>query len=244
FVGYADEIGVDDIDQFQADLENDTFADKVLADYETAIAANLTGTPTLFVNQVDFPAQAFGTNYDGIDLFIKLMQLRDRWYSEPEVVINPDKSYIATIETESGDVVIELFPDTAPTNVNSFAFLAQEGWYEGISFHRVLPDFMAQGGDPTGTGVGFPGYRCGDEVTAFRTFEKEGVVALANSGPNSNGSQFFITYGPTPQLNAGFTIIGQVIEGMDVVRGITPRDPQANPDFVGDTILNIRVEEQ
>ena len=132
-----------------------------------------------------------------------------------------------------------------PVNVNSFAFLAQQGWYKDVTFHRVLPGFMAQGGDPTGTGIGFPGYRCDDEVVPTRTFDEAGVVSLANSGPNTNGSQFFITYEATPQLNPNFTIIGRVLEGMDVVESITPRDPQNSPDAPpGDTIIDITIAEK
>ncbi len=244
-VEYAEEIGVEDIEQFRADLENDTYADVVLAAYEAATAAELSSTPTVIVNGVNLPSQAFGFSYDGVDAFIKLMQLRETWFEQPEQVIDPDQEYTATIETEKGDIVLELFADTAPVNVNSFAFLAEQGWYEGVTFHRVLPNFVAQGGDPTGTGVGFPGYRCGDEVTAERTFDSPGIVSLANSGPGSNGSQFFITYDAVPQLNENFTIIGQVIEGMDVAESLTPRDPQSELDAPpGDEIINITVEEK
>jgi cyclophilin family peptidyl-prolyl cis-trans isomerase len=245
-VGYAEEIGVDDLDRFRTELEEDTYADKVLAEYEAAIGAGLGGTPTFVVNQVEFPSQAFGLSYQGLDIFIKLMKLRENWFAAgPEQVIDPDKEYIATIQTEKGDIVVELFPDTAPVNVNSFAFLAQNGWYKDGTFHRVLPGFVAQGGDPTGTGVGFPGYRCGDEVTPTRTFDQAGLVSLANSGPNTNGGQFFITFDAVPQLNPNFTIIGRVIEGMDVAKGLTPRDPQQNPDAApGDRIIDIKIDEK
>lgn len=244
-VGYAEEIGVADLEQFQTELENDTYADKVLADYQAAVDANIYSTPSFIINEVNYPAEGFGLSYQGLDAFIKLMKLRDRWYEGPEQVIDPEKQYIATIETEKGKIVIELFADTAPVNVNSFAFLAQEGWYKGVTFHRVLPGFVAQGGDPTGIGIGFPGYRCDDEITTEHTFDRPGIVSLANSGPNTNGSQFFITYVETPQLNEGFTIIGQVIEGMDVAEKITPRDPQTAPDAPpGDKIIDITVEEK
>jgi cyclophilin family peptidyl-prolyl cis-trans isomerase len=244
-VGYGEEIGLVDIDQFRSDLENDTYADKVLADYKAAIGSNINSTPSFFVNNVDYPAQAFGLSYEGLDAFINLMKLRDNWFEMPEQVIDPEKDYVATIETEKGDIVIELYADTAPVNVNSFAFLAQQGWYKGVTFHRVLPGFVAQGGDPTGTGIGFPGYRCGDEITSSRTFDGPGVVSLANSGPDTNGSQFFITYSATPQLNPNFTIIGQVIEGLDVAESLTSRDPQADPNAApGDTIIDITVTEK
>ncbi len=244
FVGYAEEIGVADIDQFRTDLENDTYADKVLAEYDAAVGAGLNSTPSFVMNGVNYPTEAFGFGYEGLDAFMRLMIIRNDWFSQPEQVIDPEKEYIATLETENGDIVIELYPDTAPVNVNSFAFLADQGWYEGVTFHRVLPGFVAQGGDPTGLGISFPGYQCGDEVVPSRTFDKAGMVSLANSGPDTNGSQFFITYSPTPNLNANFTIIGQVIEGMDVVENITPRDPQSGSNLPpGDIIINITVEE-
>jgi cyclophilin family peptidyl-prolyl cis-trans isomerase len=244
-VGYAEEVDVQDLAQFQADLENDVYAEKVLASYQEAVDAGLTGTPALVVNQVVFPSQQFGMSYQGVDAFIRLVNLRNNWYAEPEQVIEPDKSYIATIQTEQGDIVLELFADTAPVNVNSFVFLANQGWYKDTTFHRVLEGFVAQGGDPTGTGIGFPGYRCGDEVVESRQFDDAGVVSLANSGPNSNGSQFFITYAPVPQLNENFTIIGRVIEGMDVAEKLTPRDPQTDPLApAGDRIIDILIEEQ
>jgi cyclophilin family peptidyl-prolyl cis-trans isomerase len=243
--GYAEEIGVPDIDQFRIALEEDTYADKVMADYDAAVSAGLGGTPTFAVNQVNFPSQAFGLSYQGLDTFIKLMKLRENWYEEPEQVIEPDKEYIATIETEKGNIVVELFTATAPVNVNSFAFLAGQDWYQDVTFHRVLPGFVAQGGDPTGTGVGFPGYRCGDEVTEEHKFDEAGMVSLANSGPDTNGSQFFITFDAVPQLNPDFTIIGRVIEGLDVAESLTPRDPQQNPDAApGDKIIDIKIEEK
>lgn len=242
-VGYAEEIGLDDVEQFESDLENDTYAAKVLADYEAAIGAGLTATPSFVINQVNYPMDGLGMSYSGLDTFIKMMDLRNRMYAQPEQVIDPDKEYIATIETEKGNIIIELYADSAPINVNSFAFLAQKGWYKESTFHRVLPGFVAQGGDPTGTGVGFPGYRCYDEVISERTFDGPGVVALANSGVDTNGSQFFITYDARPNLNGRFTIIGRVIEGQDVVESLTPRDPQSDPlASPGDKIIDITVE--
>ncbi len=243
--GYAQEIGVADIEQFRQALENRTYADKVMADYNTAVESGLSSTPTFAINQINYPASALGYGYEGLDTFIKLTQLQDNFFSQPEQVIDTEKEYIATIETEKGNIVIELFPDTAPVNVNSFAFLAQQGWYKNVTFHRVLPGFVAQGGDPTNTGVGFPGYRCDDEVHESRQFDQAGIVSLANSGPNTNGSQFFITYDAIPQLNENFTIIGRVIEGLNVAESITPRDPQQDPTAPpGDAIINITIKEK
>ncbi|MCK6566375.1 MAG: peptidylprolyl isomerase [Anaerolineales bacterium] len=142
-----------------------------------------------------------------------------------------------------GTFKIELYPDKAPITVNSFVFLACKGFYDGVTFHRVLEGFMAQGGDPTGTGMGGPGYEFVNENSDL-TFDKEGVVAMANSGPDTNGSQFFITFAPQPMLDGGYTIFGQVIEGMDTVNAITRRDPDANPDFDGDAIKTVVISEE
>ena len=162
----------------------------------------------------------------------------------PPMTIDAGKEYFALVKMENEDeFTIQLFPDKAPKTVNSFVFLAREGYFNGVTFHRVLDGFMAQGGDPTGTGMGGPGYEFENEDSDL-TFDKEGVVAMANAGPDTNGSQFFITFGPTPQLNGGYTIFGQVIEGMDVVNAITRRDPDTNPSFAGDAIESITITEQ
>lgn len=245
-VDYAKEVGVENLDTFRSDLENDVYAEKVLAAYQAAVDTGLNSTPSLVVNQVIYPAEQFGgLSYMGIDAFMQLMKLRQIWFTEPTQVLAPDKQYTATIKTDKGDIVVELYTDSAPVNANSFAFLAEQGWYKNTTFHRVMEGFVAQGGDPTGTGIGFPGYRCDDEVVSTHTFDGEGVVSLANSGPNTNGSQFFITYDAIPQLNEGFTIIGHVVEGMDVAKSLTPRDPQTEPNVpVGDKITDIVIQEK
>lgn len=162
----------------------------------------------------------------------------------PPMTIDENKTYLATFKmAKGGEFVVELFADKAPVTVNNFVFLAQQGYYNGTTFHRVLEGFMAQGGDPTGTGTGGPGYQFEDEFSDL-TFDKPGLLAMANAGPNTNGSQFFITYAPTPHLNGLHTIFGEVIEGMDVVNSITLRDPQQNPDFEGDAIETITITEQ
>jgi len=167
-----------------------------------------------------------------------------QYASEPPMLIDQSKSYTATVTmAKGGEFVIELYPDKAPRTVNSFVFLARQGYFDGITFHRVLEGFMAQGGDPTGSGMGGPGYEFVNEDSDL-TFDKAGVVAMANAGRDTNGSQFFITFGPTPQLNGGYTIFGQVTSGMDVVNDITRRDPQAMPNFEGDAIETITITEQ
>jgi peptidylprolyl isomerase len=162
----------------------------------------------------------------------------------PPMTIDKSKQYSATVKmAKGGEFVIQLYADKAPITVNSFVFLARQGYFDGTTFHRVLEGFMAQGGDPTGTGGGGPGYEFVNEDSDL-TFDKAGVVAMANAGRDTNGSQFFITFGPTEQLNGGYTIFGQVISGMDVVNGITLRDPNKNPSFTGDVMESITISEK
>ncbi len=162
----------------------------------------------------------------------------------PPMLIDVSKQYSATVTmAKGGQFVIQLFPDKAPITVNSFVFLARQKFYDGTTFHRVLEGFMAQGGDPTGTGSGGPGYQFVNEKNDLK-FDKAGVVAMANAGPDTNGSQFFITFGPTSLSENDYTIFGQVISGMDVVNGITRRDPSTNPTFTGDAIKTITISEK
>jgi cyclophilin family peptidyl-prolyl cis-trans isomerase len=160
----------------------------------------------------------------------------------PAMQIDTDKIYVATLKTEKGDVVIELFADRAPVTVNNFVFLAEQDFYDGTTFHRVIPGFVAQGGDPTGTGAGGPGYRFQDEIVPGLRFDQDGLLAMANSGPDTNGSQFFITYAPAPWLNGLHTIFGKVISGMNVLYQLTERDPEQSPDFSGDILLDVEID--
>jgi cyclophilin family peptidyl-prolyl cis-trans isomerase len=167
-----------------------------------------------------------------------------QYSSAPPMLINKKKQYTATVKmAKGGEFVIQLYADKAPITVNSFVFLARQKYFDGTTFHRVLGGFMAQGGDPTGTGTGGPGYQFVNEDSDLK-FDKAGVVAMANAGRDTNGSQFFITFVPTPQLDGGYTIFGQVISGMDVVNGITLRDPQSNPTTPGDAIESITITEK
>jgi cyclophilin family peptidyl-prolyl cis-trans isomerase len=162
----------------------------------------------------------------------------------PPMLIDTSKQYFATVKmAKGGEFVIQLYADKAPITVNSFVFLARQGYFDGTTFHRVLEGFMAQGGDPTGTGMGGPGYKFVNEDSNL-TFNKAGVVAMANAGRDTNGSQFFITFDPVERLNGGYTIFGQVISGMEVVNGITRRDPSQNPTFPGDAIESITITEK
>jgi cyclophilin family peptidyl-prolyl cis-trans isomerase len=159
------------------------------------------------------------------------------------MVIDPKKKYTATISTDKGDMVIELFADKTPNTVNNFVFLAREGFYDGTIFHRVIADFMAQGGDPTGTGRGGPGYRFADEFHPTLRHNKPGILSMANAGPGTNGSQFFITHIPTPHLDNKHSVFGQIASGMDVLMAIPPRDP-GRPEYPGVKINKITIQEQ
>ena len=149
--------------------------------------------------------------------------------------------YIATIETEKGNIVVELFAADAPKTVDNFVSLASKGFYDNTTFHRVIPGFMAQGGDPTGTGAGGPGYTFEDEFNQHS--HVAGTLSMANRGPDTNGSQFFICYTPQPHLDGRHTVFGQVIEGIDVLNNLTPRDPSQRPAFQGDTVIRITISE-
>lgn len=169
---------------------------------------------------------------------------RDGMYSAPpETVIDTETYYYATLATERGDIKVQLFADRSPVTVNNFVFLAQEGFYDNTTFHRVLDGFMAQAGDPTGSGMGGPGYAIPNETYPGLVFDRPGLLAMANSGPDTNGSQFFITFAPAAHLNGGYTIFGEVVEGLEVLDEITRRDPNAAPDFEGDALETVTIEE-
>jgi cyclophilin family peptidyl-prolyl cis-trans isomerase len=158
---------------------------------------------------------------------LSLMSPQNQQWSQPPVMeIDPQKSYTATLHTDQGDIQVKLFADKAPKTVNNFVFLSHQGFYDGTIFHRVIKDFMAQGGDPTGTGMGGPGYRFADEFHPSLRHRGPGMLSMANAGANTNGSQFFITHVATPWLDNKHTVFGQVVEGMDVLLKIPERDPR------------------
>ncbi len=167
-----------------------------------------------------------------------------RYSGPPPMRIDPAKRYAATFHTSRGDFTAELLAAQAPITVNNFVFLAREGFYDGTTFHRVIKGFMAQGGDPTGTGTGGPGYQFADERGALALkHEGAGMLSMANAGPNTNGSQFFITFGPTPHLNGKHGVFGRVVSGMNVVNSIRERDPDRDRQ-PGDQILSIEIAER
>ncbi len=207
-------------------------------------------------------ASALGMNVDQFETDLKrediVKKIQQAWEGgqkiglpgTPLILINGQiyggpQQYIATLHTEKGDIVIQLFADKAPMTVNSFLFLVREGWYDHITFHRVVPDLFAQTGDPSGTGKGNPGYYIITEIDPSLTFDQPGMVAMVNSGPDTSGSQFFITYAPTTQYNGQYTIFGQVLSGMEVLKQLTSRDAQPGTDTPpGDKLMDITIEEK
>jgi cyclophilin family peptidyl-prolyl cis-trans isomerase len=167
-----------------------------------------------------------------------------RLYSAPPpMIIDTNKNYTAIIETEKGNITLELFAKDVPVTVNNFVFLAREGFYDNCTFHRVIADFMAQGGDPTGTGAGWPGYYIPDEFSSHTHVAGALSMANAGAGTNTNGCQFFICYKAQHHLDGRHSVFGQLISGMDVLQSLTPRDPDEHPNYRGDTIIRITIEE-
>jgi len=231
--------------KFSEDLVSEALVAKAKQAWENGQTLGLPGTPFLVMNDQIWPDN-LPKSYEMISTVIKLTLLEQRQFaSYPPMTIDSGKSYQAVLHTSKGDITLKLFADTAPLAVNNFVFLARQGWYDGVSFHRVIAGFMAQTGDPTGTGYGGPGYAFRDEIHSGDVFDRAGQVAMANSGPDTNGSQFFVTLGATDQLNGKHTIFGEVVSGMDVVESITIRDPSSGeplPD--GDVIEQVEIIEK
>jgi cyclophilin family peptidyl-prolyl cis-trans isomerase/protein-disulfide isomerase len=238
----AAELGLDG-KQFETDFSSAATAARAREIYDSATAAGISGIPTVFINGRLHERAAL--SHEGLQSTIALLALGSRQFKScPPFEVDSSKQYTATIHTSKGDIVVELYAAQAPLAVNSFVFLSREHWFDGVTFHRVIPGFVAQAGDPSGTGRGGPGYIFDNEIRPDLHFDKPGVVGMANSGPDTNGSQFFIAYSPQPQLDGGYTVFGQVIAGMNVVKNLTPRDPQPGSDLPpGDKIVGITIEE-
>lgn len=228
--------------QFMVDLVSEAIVQKVSLAQASALASNINGTPTLLFNKIRYQGR---TDLESLTGIIEYFKLPEKSYTAcPEMTIDPEKTYIATITTEKGDIVIELYPKQAPWAVNSYVQLVRSNWFDGSSFFRVIPGFVAQAGDPSNSGLGGPGYTFTNEVTPELRFDKAGVVGMANTGNNDNGSQFFITYTAVPDLDGQYTIFGQVIEGLDVLAMLRPRNPSTDQILIApDTILSISIEE-
>ncbi len=244
FIGYAADLGLD-TERFAADLEEGTHQDVVVASYQEAVAQELSGTPTFFFNGQLFEAPL---SYFWLDAFVRLALLAQNQYeAPPEMVIDPQKQYQATIKTDKGDIVLALDAQSAPLTANNFVFLAREGWYDGVTFFRVLPGFVAQSGDPTDTGLGGPGYELPAEIGLLH---EPGAIAMARRSDQvnperlSSGSQFYIALDALPQLDGAYTVFGYVSEGLDVALALSPRDPSQDPELPpGDKIITIEIEE-
>lgn len=250
FVKLAGELGLD-TDRFGSELDSDFHAPTVNANYDEAIALQLPGTPSILLDGQPIAGQNLPIQVEPWNSYIRdqaqiAAMLELQYDSAPEMTIDEEKQYFATVTLENGDeFTMELFPQSAPQTVNSFVFLAQEGFFDGVTFHRVLPNFVAQTGDPSGTGRGGPGYVIPNEIDPDLSHSQPGMVAMANSGPDTNGSQWYITLADTSNLDGSYTIFGSVTDGMDVVQAITPRDPSVDPNApAGDAIVSIEISEQ
>jgi cyclophilin family peptidyl-prolyl cis-trans isomerase/protein-disulfide isomerase len=234
-----------DVAQFTADLTSPELEALAQKAWQDAQEIGIPGTPFLLINDRIWPTNV-PANMDTVSSMVEMTKLEERQFTEcPPLVIDLDKQYVATLHTTKGDIKIELLTADAPLAVNSFVFLSQNDWFDGVMFHRVIPDFVAQSGDPTGTGYGGPGYAFENEVLPDLKFDRPGLVGMANAGPDSNGSQFFITYAPLPDLDGGYTIFGQVIAGMDVTESLTPRNPAQSGELpAGDVIQDVTIEER
>ncbi len=249
FVDLAVELGLDGV-ALGEDLTNNTYTEYVTNLETESVSIGLGGTPSVIVD--GFWVRDVPFNYEVWQSYVEqrlaVIQaekvLAEMQYdAAPPMTIDLDASYTATIVMESGEqIIIELLPQSAPETVNNFVFLAQEGWYDGVMFHRVIPGFMAQTGDPTGLGVGGPGYTIQDEFDPDLSHDGPGMVSMANAGPDTGGSQFFITTGAATHLDGLHAIFGRVVEGMDVVENLSARDPQDPNAPDGDRIETILIE--
>lgn len=246
--GQATSIPGLDVSKLMLDMLSQPIADKVKAALNSAEEIGVDQTPFFVLN-----GRAFGGAPDEASMGDIIQMFKAvtttvapiRSAACPPQTIDPKKQYSAIVTTTKGDFTIQLFADKAPLAVNSFIYLARRDWFNNTPFHRVIEGFVAQSGDPSGSGLGNPGYEFNDEISDLK-FDKIGVVGLANSGPNTNGSQFFITYAPIPQLDGTYTVFGQVTEGMGVVKQLTRRDPQIGLANLPepDRILKIKIEEK
>lgn len=227
--------------QFVSDMESEAIVNAVERAVE--LAKQIPVPPLVIVNG---RLQAGIVGYYSLDTMLHLLSLSKRQFTScPPMVIDPAKQYLATLHTEKGDIVIQLFAEKTPFTVNNFVFLARQGWFENITFHRVIPGFVAQTGDPSGTGMGGPGYFIPNEIDSSLRFDRAGIVGMANSGADMNGSQFFITLAPAPHLDGQYTIFGEVISGLEVAMQLTPRDPQPGVWLPpGDALLSVTIEER
>ena len=234
----AEDLGLD-VDAFNQDLNDQEIIDKVDQAQKSGIDNQIPGTPFVLVNGDIYSGPRDVGSFEGM---LKLFDMEESQYTScPPMVIDPNKQYTATLKTEKGDVVIQLFADKAPQAVNSFVFLAREGWYDNTTFYFVVPDTIAQTGDPSATGLGSPGYWYQKEDNELN-LDKPGVVGMVDASPTMNGSQFFIALRALPEVKQKYTVFGEVLEGMDVLKQLTPRNPSQQMGLPpGDMIYSIEI---
>lgn len=241
-VQQAASLGLDPA-KFQADFGGKTVADRLQQALRSTAAQPIV-PPILFVNG-NSPYTGLA-DFASLDTVVRMEALTTRQFSTcPAWVIDPLKQYIATLHTVKGDVVIQLFPDKSPMAVNNFVILTRSGWYNGITFFKMLPDFLVMTGDPSETGIGNTGYLFQTEISASLRFDQAGVVAMDNSGPDTNSGRFFITLAPAAQLYGQYTVFGKVLSGMQVLSALTPRNPQPGLALpAGDELISISIAEK
>lgn len=230
--------------RFEADFTSLGVAAIVQKAWDDGVKIQLPGAPVILINGEIIKWRP--TLFESLESIILLAMLPERQFTAcPPIVIDPSKQYSARLKTSRGEVVIQLFADKAPNTVNNFIFLAQKGWYENVPFYYFVPDFMARTGDPTGTGMGGPGYFIPDEINSSLRYDRAGMVGMFNYGPDTSGSQFFITLGPASKLNNEYTIFGQVTSGLEILSQLTPRDPTTGDALpVPDMLVSVTIEEK
>ncbi len=244
FLGLAKQLKLDE-KEFTEDYNSQEIINKITTSYIVATEnLGITATPTVFIVLNGIP---YGATYDynTLSSILKLAEMdKNRFMECPPMIVDKSKTYEATISTTKGDIVVDLYPDKAPLTVNSFVFLANQGFYNNVEFHRVIPGFVAQVGDPSGLGIGGPGYMFANEISDLK-FDSEGVLGMANSGADTNGSQFFITYAAQSALDGGYTVFGKVVSGMDVAKNLAAVDPQQGIKPANlDKIISITIREK
>ena len=242
--GYAEELGLD-TEMFAAELEDGSYVARIDFAQAAALEIGIQSAPTLFVNDLELDSPP--PDPDALEAVLDVAILQMTYREPPPMVIDPEKNYVAWIVTEKGTIAVDLFADLAPETVNNFAYLACTGYYDDITWHRVLPGFVAQTGDPTGSGFGGPAYTIPDEYQGSGLrFDRAGLLSMAHtSQPDSARGQFFITLGPAEHLDGAFTIFGEVVDGMDVVESLSPRDQSQSFEVLppGDRLETIIVRE-
>jgi cyclophilin family peptidyl-prolyl cis-trans isomerase/protein-disulfide isomerase len=232
-----------DTAQFQSDFLGEVVAGRLQQTVQSSGSQSIT-PPVLFVNSTS-PFSGLA-DFASLDAVVRMEALTARQFSAcPLWGIDPLRQYVATLHTSRGDAVVQLYPDKAPLAVNNFVFLARQGWYDGVTFYRVLPNLLAATGDPSETGMGNPGYLFETEIPADLRFDQPGMLTMDNSGPNTNGSRFFITLGSAEQWNGQYTVFGRVLSGLEVLSALTPRDPQPGVALPpGDELISVTIEER